>query len=183
MRIKPEIKFGFLAGIALIVWTLSQFWLGFHTRYFALGEYGTYGTYVILFVSLWISLKEKQGDLHPHFTVRAGVRTGLIQLSFSGIIASVFMFFYDYNINPLWVENLISWQIDNGRSMSFARLANDTAANAVILSNTETHLCIYFLNIIVVGGSMAFMISAILYNRNVGSSVARKNEIAASEKV
>ena len=183
MRIKPEIKFGFLAGIALIIWTLSQFWLGFHTRYFALGQYGTFGTYILLFVSLWISLKEKQADLAPHFTVRAGLRTGLIQLTFSGIIATVFMFIYDYKINPLWVENLINWQIEHGSSVSFARLANDSAASAVILSNTETHLCIYFLSIMVVGGSMAFMISAIFYNRNVGSTIGKKNTMASSEKV
>ena len=58
---------------------------------------------------------------------------------------------------------MVTWQRQNSSSFSLNLfLANDPHAEAIILSNTETHLCLYFLGIVVVGASMAFMISAMI---------------------
>lgn len=160
--LKPEIKYGFWAAVLLIAWVLAQYALGFHTVYFQYTVYGVIGRFVILFVALFLSLKEKRGDLSGHITVRQGVRSGLFQLAITAVIASGFMFIYDYRINPLWVENLVEWERANGGSGLFMRLANDPATSAIVLSNTETHLCTYFLSILLVGGMMAFLISFFL---------------------
>jgi hypothetical protein len=105
-------------------------------------------------------------DNEGKFSIRRGMREGVIQLMITSSVASIFMFFYDYKINALWVEDMISYQRTHGISTGyFVRFANDTNAQSIILSNTETHLCLFFLSIVIVGSSMAFMISAILSNK------------------
>ena len=165
MKIKPEIKYGLWGGLLLMGWTLIQFALGFHTDKFWLEQYSAYGTYLIILICVWLGLNEKRKDYKGSFSVRRGVKESIYQLIFTAVISSVFMFAYDYKINALWVERLIEWQRANGTPNTvFLRLANDPQANAVVLSNTETHLCLYFLGIVVVGASMAFMLSAIIAN-------------------
>jgi hypothetical protein len=69
------------------------------------------------------------------------------------------MFIYDYKINPLWVENMIDWQISTDKNYSLSRLANDPDASAIILSNTEMHLCIYFFTLVISGMIISMLIS------------------------
>jgi hypothetical protein len=168
MKIKPEIKYGLWGGLSLIGWTLLQYAMGFHTDKFWLEHYSGYGSYLIVLIFVWLGLNEKRKDYNGNFSVRRGVKESMYQLIFTAIISSLFMFVYDYKINALWVERLIEWQRANGAPNTvFLRLANDPQANAVVLSNTETHLCLYFLGIVVVGASMAFMLSAIIANSNM----------------
>lgn len=163
MRVKPEIKYGLLGALLLIIWTLTQYFAGFHTYHFAIAQYTGYGNFLIVFICLWFGLKEKSRDYKGQFSVRRGVKESMYQLFITASIASLFMFLYDYKINSLWVEEMVTWQRQNSSSFSLNLfLANDPHAEAIILSNTETHLCLYFLGIVVVGASMAFMISAMI---------------------
>jgi hypothetical protein len=163
MRVKPEIKYGLLGALLLIIWTLAQFFAGFHTYQFAIAQYTGYGNFLIVFICLWFGLKEKSIDYKGKFTVRRGVKESMYQLFITASVSSLFMFLYDYKINPLWVEEMVTWQRQNSNSFSLNLfLANDPHAEAIILSNSETHLCLYFLGIVVVGTSMAFMISAMI---------------------
>lgn len=172
MSIKPEIKFGVLCTLFIILWTLVQYALGFHSRNFEWGQYSGYLNYAFIFFFLWKGLNEKWMDHEGKFSLRRGMREGVIQLMITSSVASIFMFFYDYKINALWVEDMISYQRTHGISTGyFVRFANDTNAQSIILSNTETHLCLFFLSIVIVGSSMAFMISAILSNKKYQKSI------------
>ncbi|MEX1189621.1 MAG: DUF4199 family protein [Bacteroidia bacterium] len=171
MSIKPEIKFGILCALGIIAWTLIQYLAGFHSKYLYWGQYTGYFSYLLILYFLWKGLNEKMADKPGSFTMRRGIREGLIQLTITAGFSSLFMFVYDYKINPLWVEEMISFQRSNGSSTGyFLKFANDPGAQAIILSNTETHLCLYFLSILIVGSSMAFMISAILINKKENPS-------------
>lgn len=164
---KPEIKYGFLAGILLISWTLTQYLLGFHTNNLTLGHYSGYAVYLILFISLFLGLKEKQVDYSGHFSLRKGIRSGLFQIVITATPSSLFLFLYSYKINPLWVERLIFWQRENNTNLVLLQIAaNDQNASAIILSNTEVYLCIYFLSIVIVGGFFSFIISSYLLGGN-----------------
>lgn len=159
---KPEIKFGVLAGVALILWTLVQYALGFHTVHFRAGQITGYGAYVLIFVSLLMGLREKKEDYDGHFSVRHGMRAGVLQLMITAVIASSFMIIYDYKINKLWIEELVNWQKNNSSFSLSVYFTNDPNANSIVLSNTETHLCMYFIGILIGGCMMAFPISAVL---------------------
>ncbi|MCB0819885.1 MAG: DUF4199 family protein [Bacteroidetes bacterium] len=166
MNIKPEIRYGILGATGLILWTIIQYFAGFHTSRLYWGQFSGYFIHVIIFYTLLKGLKEKYHDNPGIFSLRKGLREGVIQLFITAIPASAFMFIYDYKLNPLWVENMIEYQRHHGFSTGFfLKFANDPAAQAIVLSNTETHLCIYFLTILSAGASMAFMISAYLISR------------------
>lgn len=162
MEIKPEIKFGIVAAIALVVWTIVQFLLGFHTDKFELNYISSWGILFILIVAIYPAIREKQLDAGKKFSIRLGLRTGLILMLIASAIASGFLFIYDYKINPLWVDKMIEWQISTDKNYSLSRLANDPDASAIILSNTEMHLCVYFLTLILVGMLFSFLISIFL---------------------
>jgi hypothetical protein len=170
---KPEIKFGFLAILLLIIWTLVQFALQFHTVHLEYNRFSMPGIMLILFLTLLPSLREKRSDNSGHLTVRNGVRSGLIQLFITACGASVFMFLYDYRINPLWVENLVQWEYQNGGGGVFIQIANEAYAtpDSVILSNTELHLCYYFLSILCIGGVFSLLISALLGDKPIQRAV------------
>jgi hypothetical protein len=159
---KPEIKFGVLAGISLILWTLVQYAMGFHTVHFRAGQISGYGAYVLIFVSLWMGLREKKEDYEGHFSLRHGMRAGVLQIMITAVIASFFEVIYDYKINKLWIEELVNWQKNNQSFGLTIYFTNDPNANSIILSNTESHLCMYFIGILIGGCSIAFLISAIL---------------------
>ncbi len=163
---KPEIKYGVLSAFLLIIWNITQYFLGFHTIRLALGHYTGYAIYLILFISLYLGLKEKEVDYNGHFTLRKGIRSGLFQLVIIGIPASLFSFLYSYKINPLWVERLVIWQRENNVNLAVLQIAaNDQNAPTIILSNTEVYLCINFLSIIIVGGLFSFLISMYLIGK------------------
>lgn len=162
MNVKPEIKFGLLAGTALIAWTIAQYMLGFHTTRLHIGYYSGYGMYAFILLALWMGLREKNADKGYKMTFRMGIRTGLILLLIAAGTSSAFMFLYDYKINPLWVDSMINFQLDTDKDFSLSRLANDSNASAIILSNTEMHLCVYFLSIILSGMAITVAITAIL---------------------
>ncbi len=161
MEIKPEIKFGFLAGLALITWTIVQYFLGFHTNNFEFGSIALVGNVILLLFPLWMALNEKKSDAGMAFNLRLGMRTGLLLLLISSALASVFMVIYDYKINPLWVDRMINWQNSTDKKFALSTLANDPGASAIILSNTEMHLCMYFFTLLFSGMLLTFLISIV----------------------
>jgi len=165
--LKPEIKYGFLSGILIICWDLAQYLLGFHTNKLALGHYTGYAIYLIIFVALYLGLKEKEIDYNGHFTLRKGIRTGLFQLVITAVPSSLFLFYYSYKINPFWVEKLIVWQRENNMNLAVLQItANDQNAPVIILSNTAVYLCVNFLSMIIVGGMFSFLISSYLIGKS-----------------
>ena len=171
MNVKPEIKFGALGAILLIFWTLIQYYLGFHSHNLHLEFLSGYGNSLIIFIMLFLGIREKRSDWGKKFTLRKGLKSGIYQLVLTASIASIFMFIYSYKINNMWVERMVQWKQEHGSSsVFFIKVSGDQETNLAILSNTETHLCLYFLGIILVGASMAFMISASLLKNKTGAS-------------
>jgi phosphatidylserine decarboxylase len=165
MAIKPEIKYGTLCAAGLILWTLIQYFSGFHTIRLSIGQYSGFGNYLIVIVCIWLGLKEKQLDDSGHLSIRKGIREALLQLAITATLSSIFMFIYDYHINPFWVDNMIQFQRDTpGKLNTFARFANDPDATAIVLSNTETHLCVHFLSILFIGSIAAALLSCVFQN-------------------
>ncbi|MFM2284749.1 MAG: hypothetical protein RLZZ543_246 [Bacteroidota bacterium] len=163
MNIKPEIKFGLLGAVLLISWTIAQYLLGFHTYRLTWALSSGYVNFLIVLTCVWLGIKEKRNDTTGVFSVRQGVKESMYQLSITATIASLFMFVYDYHINAMWVDKLVDWHRTNESSHSLLMLlSNDPNASAIILSNTETHLCLYFLGILVGGGCMAFLFSGFI---------------------
>jgi len=176
MGLKPEFKFGILAGFALIMWTMVQYWLGFHTFRFKAGQITGYGMYFIIAVALWMGLNEKYADNGGTLSVRNGMKSGILQLMLTAVVATTFMIVYDYKINAHWIDQLVAWQKETQTFGLYVLFDNDPNSTSIILSNSETHICVYFLGILGVGGCIAFLIAAILASRETtGKEIARES--------
>jgi membrane protease YdiL (CAAX protease family) len=165
--IKPELKYGIVSGFLIICWTLIQYFLGFHTSHLHIGQYSENGMFLIILGALIMGLREKRDDLGRLFTTRNAMRSALI-LAFTGaFISSLFQFVYEYKINPIWVESLSEWQQqhDSAGGLMYYVL-NDPQASSTLLSNTELHLCAFFLMQMIAAGVFGFFISAVLETKN-----------------
>jgi hypothetical protein len=52
-------------------------------------------------------------------------------------------------------------QISADKNYALSKLANEPDASAIILSNTEMHLCVYFFTLIFSGMLLTFLISLV----------------------
>jgi membrane protease YdiL (CAAX protease family) len=164
---KPELKYGLLAGFLIICWTLVQYFLGFHTTKLFIGQYSENGMFVIIFVALILGLREKRDDLGRLFTTRNAMRSALILAFIGAFISSGFQFIYEYKINPIWVEHLSDWQQQHGSAGGLMfYVLNDPQASSTLLSNTELHLCAFFLMQMIAAGIFGFFITAFLETKN-----------------
>jgi len=173
MNVKPEIKFGALGATLLIFWTLIQYYFGFHSYNLQFEFLSGYGNSLIVFIMLFIGIREKRNDWGNKFTLRKGMKSGIYQLVFTATLSSIFMFIYSYKINNMWVERMVQWQQEHGNSnVFFIKVANEQEASFAILSNTEIHLWLYFLGINIIVESRAFMIPATILKNKMTESKA-----------
>ena len=89
MEIKPEIKFGALGAILLISWTLIQYYLGFHSHNLQFEFLSGYVNSLIVFIMLYIGIREKRVDWGNKFTLRKGMKSGMYQLVLTATLASL----------------------------------------------------------------------------------------------
>ncbi len=175
-NLKPEIKYGFMAALLLIIWHLVQFALQFHTLHFEFLKFTFLGLMLILFLTLLPTLREKRHDYSGHLSLRSGLRSGLLQLFITASVASGFMVIYDYRINKLWVEEYVKWQNQHGSEGFFMFFANDPSASpeTFILSNTEMHLVYYFMSILFIGGFFSVLITSLMRDKKIRKEAAEE---------
>ena len=158
--VKPEIRFSLWCGLFFILWYGIQYFLGFHSVRLVFAQYAGFLNYTILFIMLLFTLKEKRDDLKSAFNVSAGVRAGLIFSMITGWIFTGWLLIYNYFINPLWVEDFVVWQSLSGYSLPFFSIqTSEEFTSVMMLSNTETHIALNFLGILIFGSIFSIFIS------------------------
>ncbi|MDD8017583.1 MAG: hypothetical protein PHP42_04360, partial [Bacteroidota bacterium] len=60
LKNKPEILYGFLCGVAMSVWILIEYALGFHTTSLEIGQISGYFSNLIPIIFIYIALHEFQ---------------------------------------------------------------------------------------------------------------------------
>jgi len=158
--IKPEIRYGLWGGFFLIVWYLIQYLLGFHSVRFVFAQYAGFLNYALLFALIRLSIREKRDDLGAEFSVQSGLRSGLIQCMITAWIFGGWLMLYNYFINPMWVENFVIWQSLSGYSLPiFSIQKSGDFSSVMMLSNTETHISLNFIGILLFGSIIAIFIA------------------------
>ena len=166
--IKPEIRYSLWCGLFFILWYVVQYFAGFHTVRLVFAQYAGFLNYTILFIMLFYSLKEKRDDLKGSFDVQAGLRSGLIFCMITSWIFAGWLLVYNYFINPLWVEDFVIWQSLSGYSLPFFSIQTSGEFTSVMmLSNTETHIALNFLGILIFGSIFSIFISMGLKKKTV----------------
>ncbi len=109
-------KYGLLGGAGVCLWILAEYLLGFHTTRLAIGEYSGYFSSLIPLVALWRLLRLRQREYGPLFKVARGLRSGLFASLLTGALVYCFLVFYNFQINPGWLEQALTWKVAQWRA-------------------------------------------------------------------
>ena len=159
-QIRPEFKYGLIAGGGVALWFFCEYLLGLHTTRLALGEYtGRFSSLVLLFAILAL-LKKQQAAYGPLFTLRRGLWSGLFTALIAATVIYIFMAFYGQFINPGWLEHSLKWQVDQLRAANVPEskireqitFYRDTNSAGGLLYSTLTNWTLQ-------GGMMALLLS------------------------
>ena len=126
-----EMKYGLFCALALSVWVLIEFFLGFHTNSFGLGQYSSYFSIIIPIAFIFVALREKQSQTNGILSVKDGINLGFKMALISSLVFTIFLYLYNNHINPNWIENMIEWQ----RKRLIIAGANDDEIGKFIVQN------------------------------------------------
>ena len=121
---KPELKYGLLAGAAMIAWTLAEYALGIHQTRFALGKYTGMGSELILLAMVWRLLCLKFAQLNRYWLPAwEGMLYGTFASFVAGMVFYIFLNLYVNFINPEWPDLYLEWQVAQMRAAGDGELA------------------------------------------------------------
>jgi hypothetical protein len=121
---RPELKYGLIAGAGVCAWIMGEFLLGFHTTRLAIGAYSGYFSCLIPLAALFLLLKGKR-DQSPDGRLNywPALKSGLHAAFISGAIVYGFMVVYNHFINPGWLDLALDWRVANLRADGIAETA------------------------------------------------------------
>ena len=114
--IRPELKYGLMAGAGVSLWFFAEYLLGLHTTRLALGEYSGRFSSLIPFLAIWTLLKKQQAAFGPLFTLRRGLWSGLFTAFIAATVIYIFLSIYSQFINPGWLDHALNWKVAQLRS-------------------------------------------------------------------
>ncbi|MCK6603125.1 MAG: DUF4199 domain-containing protein [Bacteroidetes bacterium] len=121
MNWQIELKWGLLTGLAISLWVLTEFFLGFHSTRMDLGEISGYFSGLIPLATYALALKEKKNQLTDGgLTFTNGVISGLAITVVTGLVLVVFFALYNTVIHPEYTETGIAWQTAKLKSQGYA---------------------------------------------------------------
>ena len=114
--IRPELKYGLVAGGGVSLWFYTEYLLGLHTTRLALGEYSGRFSSLVLLIALWLLLKMKREAFGPLFTLRSGLWSGLFTAFVAATVIYIFLALYGQFINPGWLDHALAWKVEQLRA-------------------------------------------------------------------
>lgn len=121
---RPELKYGLIAGAGVCLWIMGEFLLDFHTTRLEIGAYSGFFSALIPLTALFFMLR-RQRDSAPdgRLTLWPGVKSGLQAAFISGVIVYGFMLAYNQFINPGWLDHALDWRVAQLRADGVAEPA------------------------------------------------------------
>lgn len=92
--------YGLLCGIGMTIWVMIEFLLGFHSTSLEIGQYSGFFSITIPAVFIYIALAEIQTKSNGTLSISQSIEVGFYIALVSGIIFTIFLYFYVNHINP-----------------------------------------------------------------------------------
>jgi len=120
---RPELKYGLLAGAGLCVWMAGEYLLGLHTTRVALGEYSGYFSVMIPLGLLYLLLQRTQAaNPAEPLGLGRGLATGLYASFIAAVIVYVFLVAYSRFFNPGWLDYTLDWKVAQWRARNISEI-------------------------------------------------------------
>ena len=109
---RPELKYGLWAGLAMCGWILVEFALGFHTTNFAAGAYSNWGIEFIFVIMLYRLMRQRLISLQRYWLpVWEAMLYGFFASLTAALVLFVFIIFYKFLLNPTWLDMQLEWKV------------------------------------------------------------------------
>jgi hypothetical protein len=118
--IRPEMKYGLIAGAGVSLWFFCEYLFGLHTTRLALGEQTGRFSSLILLLAILTLLKKQQAAFGPLFTLRRGLWSGLFTAAIAATVIYIFLAIYGRFINPGWIDAALNWKVPQLRAAHVA---------------------------------------------------------------
>lgn len=157
---KPELKYGLIAGGAMSAWMLVEFQLGLHTTRIAFGHYTAWVTDLIPVVMLYFLLKHRfallQKDWVPAWQ---GMLYGLLASVTFALVFYIFLNLYQYFVNPAWVDYQLEWKVARLRAAGAAETEIRQQIVALRQAYGPVGLALYVPAYTVLGGCVSVLVT------------------------
>ncbi|MBI3112804.1 MAG: DUF4199 domain-containing protein [Ignavibacteriales bacterium] len=110
--LRSLLLYGLASGAAMALYATVEFAVGLHGRYLSVGQYVGYLRYVILFLGLFLGVKnvrdqQKGGAIGYGKVLQIGFVISLV----AGVIITIYEILYNEYINPGFMEDYIQFTI------------------------------------------------------------------------
>ncbi len=109
-KFNSETLYGIFCGLALCVWVLIEFALGFHTTSLEIGQYSGYFSIIVPIVFIFVALRDQQRKSNGLLSLKDGMNIGFQIAIISAAIFTIFLYIYNNYINTHWIEMMVEWQ-------------------------------------------------------------------------
>lgn len=114
--LRPELKYGLIAGLIISLWYYAEYFLGFHTVRSDIGRITAQLHGLVLIFTLWVVLRQQQIAFGPAFRLPGALRCGLFLSLVAATIIYISTILYRVLINPDWLVNELGWRIAEMRA-------------------------------------------------------------------
>ena len=106
---QPWMKLGLALGVAMCIWTMAEYLLGFHTTRIAWGQVSSYVA-LVMPLAFIVAAGRAQRRRAPETGVGGYLATAVLVMLVSYCVLIPFQLAYHHYINPQWLERLLAYQ-------------------------------------------------------------------------
>ena len=161
---KPELKYGLIAGTGICLWIIVEYCLGLHTAHLEIGEYTGYFSNLIPVLTLFLLLRKKQSAIYDgRLTLGQGIASGLVASLVSASLVYCFMVIYNNLINPNWMDYALTAKVAQLRAHGVAEVNIRQQIKFYQQANSPVGLIsTTLLGLTVMGGLISLVLTLIL---------------------
>jgi multisubunit Na+/H+ antiporter MnhB subunit len=105
MRYHPTTTYaGLFSGLGAALWTLFEFWMGWHNEHLKIGARTGFVAIVFPIIAIVWALRATKESQAGRLTLVQAVKLGLAVSAVSAAIGAVFFYLYYTAINPAFIE-------------------------------------------------------------------------------
>jgi hypothetical protein len=157
---RPELKYGIGAGLAMGGWMLVEFWLGLHSTRLDARQYTSWVTDLIPVIMLYYLLKRRIAT-HRRYWLPAweGMLHGVLASLFAALVYYIFLNLYQRYVNPAWVDNQLEWKVAHLRAAGVPEAEVRKQITALRQANGPIGLALYIPAYTVLGGCVSALLT------------------------
>lgn len=163
-RVKPEIKYGLISGVALCLWIALEYVLGFHTTRPDIGAYTGLLSNLIPVITLLRLLQSKRAGIYDgRLSLGAGIFAGMLASFVASLLVYSCINSYTQLFNPSWIYQALEVKVAAWRAQHVTEPEIRSRITAYLAAYTPRGLLqTVILNMTLMGGLISLVLTFVV---------------------